>query len=149
MGDRQGDSDVGCGGLFMALLLIALAIAIAVTLLPVAGLWFAYRWWSRRPTTTRNMLFTGTVVAASIALAAWMWPKEYVALRYTEDVPDVVDQSVTAARQDLTDQGFHHIRVVVTTGGAETGDCHVTRQDPEGDATEDRRQTVTLRVACT
>ncbi len=135
-------------GACLLLVLVALAIAIAVTLLPFAGLWFAYRWWSRRPTTTWNMLVTGAIVAGSIALAAWMWPQEYVAVRYSEDVPDVVGQSCPPRRQDLTDGGFHHIQVVVTTGVAESGDCYVTRQDPQSDTSEDTRQTVTLWVAC-
>jgi len=149
MGETQSESSggVGCVGVFILLFLVALAIAIAVTLLPLAGLWIAYRWWSRRPTTAWNMLFTGTVVAGSIALAGWMWPQEYVAVRYSEDVPDVVDQSVSTAEQNLTYQGFHNIQVVETTEAAPSDNC-LTLQDPQSDHMEDTRQTVTLWVTC-
>lgn len=145
-GVRVSDREIGA---FLGwLLLVAAAFAalfVGVLLAPIAG-GIAAIWLYSRAKVTWAVLS----IAASVAIAALVWPWTYAFLRYGENIPDVagVTRSVEHATTELNKAGFFD--VAVSTEGNRSGDsyCWVSGTEPAARQHVDRRSTVTILETC-
>jgi len=136
------------GGIFGFALLVAAAFAIVIgvlTLLPLAGLVIGILLMVRR-----RYVAATAAIAASVAGAAWLWPAEYSAIRYSASVPDVTSAQydVPRAKRELADAGFHDVRVKRTGTPGPDSFCWVEKQNPAPPSSADTRKAVTIVYTC-
>lgn len=105
---RSRDLADGARGLgyLWGLAILVLLLVTAAPIVPAAlGVWMLLS----RPILAK--VFGLAFVAGAVVFAIWLWPREWVYVFRSDDLPDVAATSVPAAKQQLAAAGFTHVTI--------------------------------------